>query len=605
MKKNKLILTNLLGTVAFLLLLLSLEGCDGLNVGNAFLEKPPGEGITQDTVFSNAEYAEFFLARVYESLPYGLDVAGPYDTDAMHGDPLAVITDLGQSYKLNGGGNIYYDNRYNSSTQDGFEARHTKYNFHNSGAWEGIRGAYTFINNVDKVPDMDEVTKRHRKAEARMIIALHYTQLFRHFGGMVWVDHAYDPNEDFQSPRLTARATLDSTVAMIDQAIPDLPFALDNPSTEAGRFTQAGAMGLKCRVLLFGASPLFNSSQPYMQGEAADENLVWYGGEDPSLWQDAADACGALIDKVEQAGGYHLADTGQPRKDFQHAYYDRDSPELLISTRKRYKAGGMPGGMINSGAMCATDNYVEMFPMADGTPIDDPNSGYDPQNPYQNRDPRLYESVLTNGDAFQNRSAELWLGGRERKNKTTPAVRTGYRGRKFVLDIRDARNNPVQWPYLRLAEIYLSYAEALNQVNGDPTPEAYEYANKVRNRVDLNDLPSGLSQEEFREAIIKERVLELSYENARWFDIIRWKMEDVFTKTLYGMNICKKGESPQGACQDNGVGYHESDNYIYARFKLPERYWKNNFSPKYYLSAFPLSEINKQYGLIQNPGWKQ
>jgi hypothetical protein len=101
---------------------------------------------------------------------------------------------------------------------------------------------------------------------------------------MIWVNHAYGPNDNFNLKRLTAMATLDSIVTMIDSAAPHLPFTLNDPSTQAGRFTQAGAMGLKCRVLLFGASPLFNSDQPYMPGEASDQKLVWMGGYHKSLW---------------------------------------------------------------------------------------------------------------------------------------------------------------------------------------------------------------------------------------------------------------------------------------------------------------------------------
>lgn len=263
----------------------------------------------------------------------------------------------------------------------------------------------------------------------------------------------------------------------------------------------------------------------------------------------------------------------------------------------------MPNSIINEGVGCTTDNFVKMFPMADGTPIDQAGSGYDPAHPYQNRDPRLYETVLVNGVPYQDRTAELYIGGRERETKYFRKTRTGYREYKFALDLISAENHPLQWPYLRLSEIYLSYAEALNEVNGGPTAEAYRYVNKVRNRVDLGDLPMGLSQEEFRRAVIRERVLELGYEEVRWYDLVRWKMKDEFTKTLYGMHVCKKGVSPEGACKDEGYGYHESENYIYARYKLEDRYWKNNFSPKWYLSAFPRAELNKNYGLIQNPGW--
>src|SRR5690606_20232593 len=97
------------------------------------------------------------------------------------------------------------------------------------------------------------------------------------------------------------------------------------------------------------------------------------------------------------------------------------------------------------------------------------------------------------------------------------------------------------WPILRLAEIYLTYAEAANEANGGPTAEAYRCVNIVRNRVGLGDLPPGLSQTEFREAILNERSCEFGYEEVRWFDLIRWKRESDFRKTLLGLNIYNNG----------------------------------------------------------------
>jgi hypothetical protein len=145
------------------------------------------------------------------------------------------------------------------------------------------------------------------------------------------------------------------------------------------------------------------------------------------------------------------------------------------------------------------------------------------------------------------------------------------------------------WPWLRMAEIYLSYAEAANEFEGSPSAEAYRCINKVRNRVGLQDLPAGLSKEQFREAVILERALEFGMEEVRWFDLIRWKREADFRKTLKGCNTRRSASAPY--------------TYTYETFDLPSRYWQANWSPKWYLSAFPLNEVNKGYGLIQNPGW--
>jgi hypothetical protein len=231
-----------------------------------------------------------------------------------------------------------------------------------------------------------------------------------------------------------------------------------------------------------------------------------------------------------------------------------------------------------------------MFGMTNGLPITDPASGYDPDDPFVDRDPRLYETVLVNGDIYQGRTAELWIGGRERRNANVKGTKSGYGLRKFLLERNSSTSvgSIVHWPYLRLAEIYLSAAEALNEVNGGPTSEAYRFVNLIRARVGLPGLPDDLNKEEFREAVLQERAKELGYEEVRWFDLIRWKREDIFMKKLHGTNL-----------------YLETDGSLSKEVvELPGRSWQSNWSPKWYLSAFPPNEVNKGYGLIQNPGWE-
>lgn len=575
LRGNKLLIT-ICWLSALFVFLAGLQGCtDPVKVGSDFLDKPPSAGMTKDTVFAKVSTAERFLWNAYRTLPFGPRGIG---------DALASITDI--NHVLTSGSEApsrYYNNNLSPTSIK----RWGIYNYYHGSVWDGVRDANIFIENVDDVPDMDKVTKRRLKAEARMVIAVHYTQLFRFYGGVPWINHAFSPNEELKQERMTAKATVDSTVAIIDEAIPHLPFELDNLATDAGRFTQAGAMGLKARLLLFAASPLFNANQPYLDGEAADHKMVWFGGYDADLWQEAADAAKELIDKVEQTGAYELVDMGNPRQDFQDAYFDRGSSEMLISTRRDHKKKVFPpNNYLGTGRFTTTHNYVQMFPMANGMQIDEPGSGYDPSNPYENRDPRLYETVVVNGDEYQGRIAELWIGGRERVTQQTNATGTGYRGRKFMLDITSAEGVPTQFPYLRLPEIYLSYAEALNEINGGPTPEAYEYVNRVRNRVDLGDLPAGLSQEEFREAVLRERALEFGYEEVRWFDIIRWKKEEIFKKPLHGVDITRNNDGT----------------FNYNRWELPARAWKDDFSPKWYLSPFSRDEMLKGY-LVQNPGW--
>lgn len=602
--------------VILILGLFVVYGCDDFKFGNNFLEKAPGVDITKDTIFNNIKYAEDFLWGDYKTLPYGLNTCLPdksisiatYKYCRMSTDVLESITDFCQSYLGWGGATPYYNGSYNANNENTFG---TKYSYIYSQAWEGIRRSCIIIENIDKVPNVTQAYKNQLKAEARMIMAVHYTDMFRNFGGVPWLNHAYTTNETISTfPRLTAQATCDSIVAVIDKAAPDLPWAIDDVQTWDGRFTKAAALGLKARLLLFNASPLFNSASPYLSGKASDQKLTWHGGYDNTLWKKAADAAHELITEVESSGNYKLyhVDGNTYRQDFQGAYFKRGNGEILISTRYSYiaPANTTEGYMYlassgpatayqswaSSGWGCGnvTDDYVEMFPMANGLPITDPSSGYDPHFPYENRDPRLYESVMVNGDAFRGRTVELYLGGRERPSAGSLAAMTGYCVRKFILDADNTvLGAVVQWPYLRLPEIYLSYAEAINEYEGAPNAEAYRCVNIVRNRVGLGNLPQNLSKEQFREAVLTERSCEFGWEEVHWFDLVRWKREQDFTKTLHGVNITKS---------------NDVFGFSYTKFELLPRYWKTNWSPKWYLSAFPISELNKNYGLIQNPGWE-
>lgn len=589
--------------VALTITLLLTSGCEKLKLGNAFLEKAPGVDVTVDTVFSNLENAERVLWGAYRTLRFGLSIrsASTPKYSILGNDNLEDITDLGHSRITYGGAySLYYTGLYNAGTEN--NDGKTKYHLTHDEPFLGIRKSYLFLENIDRVPDVDPAYKAQMKAEARMIIAMHYADMYRNYGGMPWINHAYSAADPVaQLPRLTARAICDSIVSLCDRAAANLPWKIENVEEWDGRFTKASALGLKARILLFDASPLFNSATPYLDGAAAEQQLVWHGGYDPNHWKKAADAAHELIQLAESTGDYQLH--SKPgisfRKNFQDAYYTRGTRETLISVRFMFRTPTNTGQYLfyqsswGFGCSLPTQNYVDMFPMATGKPITDPTSGYVETNPYVNRDPRLYETILTNGDAFQGRTAELYIGGRERPTLAGARAGTGYTIRKFMLDHDNATSlgSITHWPYLRLAEIYLSYAEANNEFNNGPDAEAYRCVNLVRSRVGLGDLPLGLSKEEFRERILIERACEFGWEEVRWFDMVRWKMESEFKKTLYGMNITRSASRPY--------------TYTYTSFSVaPRRYWADNWSPKWYLSAFSANEVNKGYGLIQNPGWE-
>lgn len=284
-----------------------------------------------------------------------------------------------------------------------------------------------------------------------------------------------------------------------------------------------------------------------------------------------------------------------------------------------------------------TLNFVDMFTKADGSVIRyadwSGTTGRDSRiadDPFRDRDPRLYESVMIIGDHFQGRPAEMWVGGLERGSELLNRAITGFCSRKYIWDYNDETfmNRPTNYSYLRLPEIYLTYAEALNETGRKA--EAYRWLNKVRARVGLPEMNDAMLAEVqagktlptydeplrgdrlLREEILDERARELFFEENRWYDVVRWKRDDVFRKTLYGIKIT----IPEGGgvrtmdTNNDGVIDEKDDIDAYAstfRYSAPvaesSRYWATHWDTKWYLSAFPTKEINKGYGLVQNPGW--
>lgn len=256
---------------------------------------------------------------------------------------------------------------------------------------------------------------------------------------------------------------------------------------------------------------------------------------------------------------------------------------------------------IRWGGYCPTKEYFDMFQMSDGTDFDWNNPDH-AKNPFLNRDPRLYETFILDGDDFNGRKAGLtepdgenypqgqdWKAGQMHEL----SLATGLACRKWGLDRNSSwQNRPIQWPFLRLPEVYLSYAEALNEYYGAPNTQAYDAVDKVRARVNLPGLKKGLGQTEFREALLRERACEFGYEEVRFFDLIRWKLYDVFERKLHGLHVYK---------------HKDTGEYKLVPFELTKYtrvWWNGGFEPRWCLSAFPSKEVNKGYGLVQNPGWE-
>lgn len=636
--------------------LFAASSCSDLKFGNAFLEKAPGADMTLEQIFSSKLFAERELVGAYASLRTCLTVHsnnGRYEFqnggNKIGWDNLDTMTDLMQSHCTWGGViKTYYAGTYNAEAEN---AGYGKFGFFpdQEGAWTGIRRAWIFINNVDRVPDMTDEEKKVRKGEARMIIALQMHEMLRHFGGVPILDDYATPENEMTADysRRTVRQCVDFIVNMCEQAAKELPWTVAD--ADNGRMTAAGALALKARVLQLAARPLFNASTPYLQAQeptAANKASVkedpglmtWLGSYTQENWQAVADACEDFFKKNTENGDvYKLVmpqtnDAEGYRQAFSTCYADRESPEIIIHTGRaiptyyntyhRMYFGLTDQGQAGRGygGGCVTLNFVDMFTAADGTPsdyrkwlADHGHEGTLADNPFTGKDPRLYETVLIAGDRYRTRCAETWVDGLEHGSSANPKCATGFIIRKFLWDYNDEfLNKATNSAYIRLPELYLMYAEALNELGR--SQEALSWLNKTRTRVGLPEmtlpnaarLHSGQTLPDYpecnlqgdkylREEILDERAREFCFEEVRWFDIAFWKREDLMRKILYGIQITRKS----GSFEEGNLVLTYSD-----PSKMDQgRIWQDKFSPKWFLSAFPSDEINKGYGLVQNPGW--
>ena len=618
---------------------------DQVKFGDGFLEKAPGVAVTQDTIFGKATYARAFLWDTYSKLYYGLPVYWNAVEGKMNTGVFEMMSDCWHSHTdWNGVNRKYYSGSYKAGDEDSGDD--TRFGYTKENCWEAIRAAWLFIENVDKVPDMEEAEKKRLIAEAKVIVASRYFDLFRHLGGLPLIKETYDVQPSYELPRATVEETVNYMVNLLDEAAatPQLPWDLGTDDMNwQGRFTKASAMGLKCKILLFAASPLFNDDVPYCTEspqDAVTNHQVWYGAYKPELWEQCWQACVDFFAELESKGYYELTQATEAtikgyRNAYNKAYFTRENnKELLISTHVsrfgkfnswdewQYIFVNSGNGTVITGGLTPTLEFMEMFPMSDGNPfrLDNTTNPFYTDNDYNKpiRDPRLYETMLVNGTQFGDHAAELWIGGRDNVNDTekeTGKYATGFGCYKFYKEgINSLKDKYLQWPYLRLAEMYLIYAEALLQHKHDLTG-AIEQVNKVRARVGLGDLaacnPSKsltTDSDALLEEILRERACELGLEDVRLFDMIRYKREDLFKKQLHGLKIYRNdgaGNTPWSGSTGNSSTYPKPTQFTYEAVPLvnPSRAWWSNFSPKWYLSAFPPSEVNKNYGLTQNPGW--
>lgn len=612
--------------LAIALLGAGMVACESMKLGDAGLSKAPEtSGATIDTLFASLKDADKVLVQAYYYLPYGLVTS---IDSKMGSDFLESITDHFVSNKHtegDGPNDLYYNGGLGPNIS-GHGVGGETYRFGSEIDYTCIRYAWLFLENADRIPDADPALLARKKAEAKMCLALAYANMVRYVGGVPILDHSIKTDEEMKFPRNTFAETIDFIVKMCDEAAPDLPWKVS--AAEDGRLTRAAALGLKLRMLCYAASPTLNSDTRF---HPQADDYTCYPDYKHERWDAAKAAADEFMREQLSNGGYALvqavpdAITGvvTPRAyrlAYRSGYFDRGSSEVIISVRKSNDGSFHDKHIdVQDDFGCgATLDWVNKFSWADGEPFpedfDWENKTNWPDYPFfrpdpngtlevsgakftETRDPRLYENVCVPGDVWKNGQVGPAYDNAKGHGDGCP----GFLMMKYVLQQSGDRSNPPHWCLMRFAEVLLNAAEAYNEADGGPSDKAYSYVNAVRARVGLPGLPEGMTQEEFRKALILERELEFGFEEVRWFDMVRWGIKEAFTSKLHGLTSF--GNTQKEA---NSFTYGKASEGLPAVKEAypPRKWWSDaTFDTKWYFAPIPAIEINKDYGMTQNPGW--
>ncbi len=583
-----------------------------------YLDKAPEEDITIEEAFLKRNYAEAFLTDVYADMPEELFFCDNADIN-----PFTAASDEmclcwpGKFCKTISRGSM---NPYNATGRVWINM------------YEGIRKANIFLKYIPITPTNKEFTETDKETwigEAYLLRALYHFFVLRTYGPCLIMDRPVTANDDFNAiKRHPVDECVEFILSDIEKAIERLPMRIEDAS-KYGHVNGGMAYALRSRLLLYRASDLLNGNPLYADFVDNDGVHIFPTEKDASWWKKAADASKLAIDACEQAGyAIYYSASGDPVKNYTELFLVNENCESIYSRPTGTTDDGygwiekcsFPNYLGGWGGYDPTQQMVDAYEMdngeipitgykSDGSPIINAASGYKEtgfatedgpegrwtagvSNMYVHRDPRFYASINYCGAVFKNHQIELWNSGVDgRGNTSVDYCITGYLLKKFVdpvVNLTGTKNFTIKsFIMFRLGELYLNYAEALNEADG-PVSDVYKYVNLIRKRAGMPDLPAGLSKDEMRDRIRRERQVELAFETHRYFDCHRWMIaQDTESGSVWGMNIA--------------AGTSLDDPEYYKRTVVETRVFRY---PEYYLFPIIQSEVDKMQGLVQNPYWE-
>ena len=628
MKKQNSIYTLLIALLCFV------SSCDYLGVSDQLA------GGLQNTeqVFDNVSYTKRWYANVFAGIP---DYSGinSVNVGAFKNPWTGMCDELVVGY-----GN---SSKYNNSDRNA-----ANMGFHRYGdCYKYIRQAHIFLQKAHPIMTTgtqgdqlleDELTQM--KANVRFMRAFYHYLLFEQYGPIILVkDKIYNATEDQDVPR----NTVDEVIEYIDSELTAVASELtQEPIFEDKDYrawpTKGVALAVRAKLWLYAASPLLNGGYREALSVTNPDGTRLFPDYDAGKWEKALAACKDFIDYAE-AGRYELY---KEYKDDNGAVIDPDKSVYNLFQKYTHEIiwatanndwGGMNGDAFDRriaprceknglGSTGVTQELVDAFYMKDGFPVSataylpqstlyqeegygtykDQNDNFSKKytnvtvsNRYLNREPRFYNTVFFNGRQWPvSCNQVLFYNGGNSGVQEGQATLTGYMLFKRFNRSVSLTNPGVASQFrpsiiFRLADFYLMYAEAANEVNPNDA-RVLKYLNLVRERAGLPDIETlnpaiRGNQELQRAAIQRERQIELATEGQRYFDVRRWMIADKNGEGrqngyVHGMNV--RGESND----------KEDFNRIVEASQIV-------FNRKMYLYPMPDSEMRKTKNLVQNPGW--
>lgn len=629
-----------------------------LGVGMAscedYLDKSPETTVSGDDAFKNFRNFQGFVEEIYNCIPdkekcnwapswnWGDDEIFNPEAD----NRMTHKVDLGDFRAWSTTGNWLYKNNSDPTSTN---------KFHHSlwpHSWYCIRKANLGLENLDKLVAATDEERNLIKGQLLFFRAWWHFELMQYFGGLPYVDRVFGASETLRLPRLSFQEAAEKAAQDFRLAADILP--IDWDKTVAGKATlgknqlrinKVMALGYLGKCYLWAASPLMEHGAQLGGGNTYNYNL--------ELSRKAADALGELLSLVE--GGqtqYALAEykyknvydherDPSSTSNFSDIFYTTKQNWLMPGTVEaifRGPSADYNGSNWNTSKVFGpkvnglvahdnvihqpTANLVEMYGMANGLPITDPASGFDPEYPFKDRDPRFYHDIVFDGFRYINGSisefpqfadlvyCQLYTGGNMRP--VANASRTGYFIQKLIPHLCNQVDNAYSWgfnlhcylPYMRLADIYLMYAEACAAVGGaqgkaaNYSLTAEDAVNAIRERCGASKVNAAYTADKnkFMDEVRRERAVELAFEGFRFNDLQRWLL---LTEKPYNEKYSQEFDRRESS------DFFENNDPRDARVAnyRKELILTREFDTKHYWFPLPDSDVYLYHEFSQNEGW--